>query len=192
MTKRITAVLGILCLSVACSNKPNTDPSAAARFNSLSARTGRVAAIYVPAALTALPLVAATLKWDAVKQEAARTVLVKVRDSAASISSTLGTIADSAISSEQRVIIGPLLAAIGDGLSELETLGLFSAIENVRVEAGIRVAAMALKTIGALLTQASVEPDDDLWDLEPCVAYLRPSNISTSFVSISSGMSAVM
>lgn len=169
MTKRITAVLGILCLSVACSNKPNTDPSAAARFNSLSARAGRVATIYTGAALTALPLVAATLKWDTVKQEAATALLIKIRDAAGSISSTLGTIADSAISAQQRVIIGPLLAAIGNGLAELEGLGLFSAIENTRVEAGIRVAAMALQTIGRLLTQASVEPDD-LWDLEPCFA----------------------
>lgn len=152
--KRIKLPL-VVCLSaclIACTSKPNTDPSATAVFNSISARLNRVASIYAPAVLDTLPLVAATLKWDDAKVESIkRIVQTKIKDSAQSAARTLGKVTDSAISASQKVVIGPLLIAIGDGLAELDALGLFSSIEGTKLEAGVRIAAMALKTIGRLL-----------------------------------------
>lgn len=133
-----------------CTSKPNTDPMAL--FNSLSARANRVAVLYAPAALDAIPLLAAQLKWSTATAEKYKGVIVKIRDASGSVSKTLGAIADTAITADQKIVIGPLLVAIGDGLTELDNLGLFAAIEkSTAVDVAIKVGALSLKTVGRLL-----------------------------------------
>jgi hypothetical protein len=139
-------------MAVGCNGRVQLTP--VEQFNSLSARAGRVATVYAPAALDALPLLGAELKWDGQKTETVRVWIVKVRDSAAAVSQSLGKIADSAITREQRLAVGPLLSVIGDGLTQLDSLGLFGSVEKVStLEAGVRVSALALKTVGWLMAQ---------------------------------------
>lgn len=158
MKRRIRSSILILALVTvsACGPKPATDPSTTARFNSISARAARVATIYAPAAQDALPFLAETLKWDATKVAAVKAVIQKVQASASSVSRTLGNIVDAAITPDQKLIIGPLLTTLGNGLSELDSLNLFNAIEGSKLETGIRVASLALKTIGRLLSNAAL------------------------------------
>lgn len=138
-----------------CGGKAQTDPWAT--FNSIGPRCNRVATIYAPAALDALPLLASELKWDAAKTEAARAWIIKVRDTCASVSTTLGNIRDTAITADQRLLIGPLLLAIGDGLDQLDHLNLFGSLESSsKVEIGLRITALALRETGRLLSLSSL------------------------------------
>jgi hypothetical protein len=136
----------------ACNPKPNTNPTQT--FNSLSARVSRVATIYTPTALDALPLLAAELKWTQAKVESAKAELITIRDTAAAVAKALGSIADSAITADQKILIGPLLTVIATGVEELDKLGLFGGSESVsKLETGVRVAILTLRIVGRLLPQ---------------------------------------
>lgn len=147
---QVVLFAGILSMP-GCGGKAQTDPWAT--FNSIGPRCNRIATIYAPAALDALPLLASELKWDATKTEAARGWIIKVRDTCASVSTALGAIKDSAITADQRLLIGPLLVAIGDGLDRLDHLNLFGSLESSsKVEIGLRITALGLRETGRLLS----------------------------------------
>lgn len=152
--KRFVAVglIAIVITFSACGNKSvNNDPWAT--FNSISARSDRIARLYSPAALDALPLLAVEMKWDAEKTNKVKALIVQIRDTSASVATTLGRIKDSALTADQRVLIGPLLTAIGEGLDELDRLNLFGSLEgSSKIEITLRVTALALRETGRLLT----------------------------------------
>lgn len=147
----VMALVSLSLFPLGCNKKVDTDPTVAARFNSISARLDRIATIYTPAALKAIPFLAPIAKWSDDQVKAGEKIIANIRDSAATGRRTLGAIVDSAITPSQKVIIGPLLVAIGDGLIELEKLGLFNSLEGSKIEAGIKTAALALKAVGGLL-----------------------------------------
>lgn len=147
----VTLITIVLLSAAACGGKVNSDPWK--NFNSISARADRVATIYAPAAIDALPLLAAELKWDADKTEKVKGWIVKIRDSAAAVHTTLGRILDSAITPDSKVLIGPLLTAIADGVDQLDGLNLFGSLESSsKVDLALRLTALGLRETGRLLT----------------------------------------
>jgi len=148
----VTYVLGIVFIlsAVSCGGKVQTTPFQI--FNSLSARADRLATIYAPAALDTLPLLAAELKWDATKTEQARGYIIKIRDSAATVRATLGQVLDTAISPDSRLLIGPFLLAIADGIDALDKLNLFGSLESSsKIDLAVRLTALGLRETGRLL-----------------------------------------
>ena len=153
-TRAILISILLISASLAgCGGKVKT--SLAGGFNSISARSDRIARIYCPAAIDALPIVAVELKWSEEEVNDARAIIKTIEDTAASIHQSLGDLVDTAISADQRLLIGPLLKVIADEAAKLDGLGLFKQVGvSTGVETGIRIAVLALQTTARLLPAA--------------------------------------
>lgn len=141
----VILILGHL-LQIGCGGKVQTKIEA---FNSTSARIDRIANLYVPTAIDGIPIVAAELKWNQQTIDKVRTALQKIQTSARSVSKALGQIADSAITPDQKLLVGPLLRIIVDTLAELNNAGLFNISDQV--ESTVRLAIFGLQTTIRLL-----------------------------------------
>jgi hypothetical protein len=138
-------LIGTLILS-AC-GKATVDPS---RLNSASARCARIA-VYAQTGLDALPVLAGEFQWDQERQNRVAAILSRIRDAAKQVSSSLGQVADAAITSDQRVVLRPLLLIIVQGLSDLESAGAFNFGPTSRVTVAIHTAIIGLRTTIQLL-----------------------------------------
>lgn len=153
--KSLVAVLIVLAmLASGCSPKAETDLKA--RFNSVSARSARVA-VYAQTARDALPVIAAELKKDQAWIDRAAGVLDKIKAGASQVSVSLGQIADAAITADQKILIAPLLKIVSDGLSELDQAGFFNLPGDSRLENYIHLAVIGLKAAIGLLQVAAAD-----------------------------------
>jgi len=141
-------IASLLAGMVGCSNKPNTNLQA--KFNSVSARCARIA-VYAQTGRDALPLIAAELKKDQAWIDRAGGILDRIKVGAGKVSVTLGDIADSAITADQKLLIGPVLTIVSDGLMELDQAGMFDLPGDSKLETYVHLAVIGLKTAIALL-----------------------------------------